>query len=381
MPRVLIIGAGIGGLAAAVAFRRKGWDAAVYEAAPEFRPVGKGIWVPINAVTVLARLGLADPVAHAGWPLDRIEIHAATGVPLAAIDLRPLVSRHGCGTVSVHRATLVGILAAALPPEAFHLGKRLAGFAQTPAGVIAHFEDGTEAAGDLLVGGDGIRSAVRGQLFPGVPLRYSGQTCYHGLVEADLPAELLHTCREVWGGRYRFGFTATGPREVYWFAPVSAPAGAVDRGVVAAGHLKAWYADFPHPVPELIARVRPDDILLTELHDFEPIPSWHAGRVVLLGDAAHAMVPNLGQGGAQAIEDAYVLAESVCGGRELPDALDEYERVRMPKAAAIVNAAWQLGQMSHWQRPAARWLRDRAMRCTPERVSRAMLDRLYRLNY
>lgn len=381
MPRVVIVGAGIGGLVAAVAFRRRGWDAAVYEAAPEFRPVGKGIWVPINAMSVLARLHLADPIAHAGWPLDRIEIHAATSRPLAAIDLRPLTAAHGRGTVSIHRATLVGILAAALPPEAFHLGKRLAGYTQTAAGVVARFEDGTEAAGDLLVGGDGIRSAVRGQLFPGVPTRYSGQTCYHGLVEMALPEGLRHTCREVWGGRHRFGFTATGPREVYWFAPVSAPAGTVDRGVVAAGHLRAWYANFPSPVTELIAKVRPDDILLTELHDFEPIPSWHAGRVVLLGDAAHAMVPNLGQGGAQAIEDAYVLAECVCGGGTLADALDEYENVRMPKATATVRAAWQLGQMSHWHRSAARWLRDHAMRATPQGVSRALLDRLYRLNY
>ena len=93
------------------------------------------------------------------------------------------------------------------------------------------------------------------------------------------------------------------------------------------------------------------------------------------------MVPNLGQGGAQAIEDVYVLAEAVCGGGSLADALDEYERVRMPKAAATVRAAWELGQMSHWQTPAARWLRDHAMRATPQRVSRAMLDRLYRGEY
>ena len=375
MPRVIIIGGGIGGLTAAVAFRRRGWGVAVYEAASEFKPVGKGIWVPPNAMQVLARLGLADAVIHAGWPLDRIQLRTTAGAVLSIVDLDAVKAEFGHTIVSVHRAKLLELLAAGLPPDALHLGHRFNGFTEEPGRVVAHFEGGREASADLLVGADGLRSAVREQLFPGVPLRYSGQTCYRGVSMMDLPAELSHTCWEVWGGRRRFGFSAIGPRQVYWFAPVTAPAGAVE------GFRAEWYAGFPEPIQAIVAASHDLDTIQTDLYDFAPIPRWHAGRVVLLGDAAHAMTPNLGQGGAQAIEDAFVLAERVGGSEPLADALAGYEAVRRPKATWVVKTAWQLGKLSHWQSAPARWLRDRALRWTPGRMSRASTRRLYRLGY
>lgn len=375
MPRVMIIGGGIGGLTAAVAFRRRGWDAAVYEAAPEFKPVGKGIWVQPNAMQVLARLGLADAVARAGLPVERIQLRTSSGAVLSTVDLDAVTAEYGHSVVSVHRAELVEALAAGLPPDALHLGRRFTGFTLEPDRVVARFEDGGEAAADLLVGADGLRSAVREQLFPGVPLRYSGQTCYRGVSAVDLPAGLSNTCWEVWGGRYRFGFSAIGPRQVYWFAPVVSPAGA------AGSFRKEWYAGFPEPIPAILAAADPAEVIQTDLYDFAPIPQWHAGRVVLLGDAAHAMTPNLGQGGAQAIEDAFVLAEQVAGRDSLAEALDAYERVRRPKATWVVNTAWRLGKLAHWQNAPARWLRDRALRWLPGRVARAQTRRLYRLGY
>lgn len=375
MPRVIIIGGGIGGLTAAVAFRRRGWGVAVYEAAPEFRPVGKGIWVQPNAMQVLARLGLADAVARAGWPVERIQLRTAAGAVLSTVDLDAAKAEFGHTIVSVHRAKLVELLAAGLPPDALHLGHRFTGYAEEPGRVVAHFEGGVEASADLLVGADGLRSAVRGQLFPGVPLRYSGQTCYRGVCEVDLPAELSRTCWEVWGGRYRFGFSAIGPRQVYWFAPIVSPPGSAET-------LRAeWYAGFPEPIPAILAASRAEDVLQTDLYDFAPIPRWHAGRVVLLGDAAHAMTPNLGQGGAQAVEDAYVLAERVGGGEPLADALARYEAVRRPKATWVVNTAWRLGKLSHWQNGPARWLRDLGIRALSGRMGRASTRRLYRLGY
>lgn len=381
MLRVLIIGGGIGGLTAAVAFRRKGWDAVVYEATPELRPVGKGIWMPTNAMQVLGRLGLAATVTKAGWPLDRIQLRTKTGTVLSTIDLGLVQAQYGHTTISIHRATLVDILSAGLPPGMLHLGKRFTGFVQEANEVVARFEDGTEVRGDLLVGADGIRSAVREQLFPKVRLRYSGQTCYRGLTEMDLPNGLTKTCWEVWGGRCRFGFSAVGPHQVYWFATVSCQEDGEDRSGATTHQLAEWYTGFPSPIPELVAGARTEDIIRTDLHDFLPIPRWHGSRIVLIGDAAHAMTPNLGQGGAQAIEDAFVLAEQLDGHDSTAEALDRYQRMRMPKAAWIVNTAWRFGQLSHWQNPAARWVRDLALRWTPRWVNRNQLNRLYSLDY
>lgn len=369
MPRVVIIGGGIGGLTAAVAFHQKKWDVAVYEAAPELRPAGKGIWVPTNAMQVLDRLGLAAGVTAGGVPLERIQVRTVSGVGLMTVELGPYKERFGHTTISILRTTLIDRLAAGLPTGTLHLGKRFVRYEERPDGVVARMDDGSEAAGDLLVGADGIRSAVREQLFPGVPLRYGGQWCYRGVSEMRLPAALSHTCLEVWGGRCRFGFSAIGPGQVYWFAPVS---GSLETAGDAS-RLKEWYGGFPAPIPGLVAAARPD-VIRTDLYDFAPIASWHRGRVVLLGDAAHAMTPNLGQGGAQAIEDAWVLAEHA-------EAPGRYEQIRMPKARWVVNAARDFGKIAHWENAAARWVRDLGMRLTPGWVNRRSIDRLYRLDY
>lgn len=126
--------------------------------------------------------------------------------------------------------------------------------------------------------------------------------------------------------------------------------------------------------------MKPGDIIRTDLYDFAPIRSWHGGRVVLLGDAAHAMTPNLGQGGAQAIEDAWVLAGRFAAETPINIALWEYERLRMPKVRAIVGTAWRFGQIAHWQHPTARWLRDRVLRLTPEWVNDRQFRKMYRVS-
>jgi 2-polyprenyl-6-methoxyphenol hydroxylase-like FAD-dependent oxidoreductase len=378
MTRILIIGGGIGGLTAAVALRRRGFEATVYEAAPELRPVGKGIWVPTNAMQVLHRLGLGDAVVKAGWPLERIQLRTAAGRLLLDGDLHRVKAKYGHTTVSIHRAALVRVLAEALPPGALRFGHRCTGVEPDGAGVAARFTGGAQARGDLLVAADGIRSAVREQVFPGVPLRYSGLTCYRGIANLDLPADLARVCWEVWGGLARFGFSAIGPRQVYWFAPITAPA---DSPQPSGEALAAQYADFPVPIPDILRHTPAEEFIRTDLYDFAPIDRWWSGRVVLLGDAAHAMTPNLGQGGAQAVEDAYVLADRLAGCATVEEALREYERLRLPKVRWVVNTAWRFGRLAHLR---GRWpqrLRDLALTWTPGWLSEKQFDWLYALNY
>ena len=150
MSRVLIIGGGIGGLTAALAFHRKGWDVAVYEAAPELRPVGKGIWAPANAMQVLNKLGLAASVAEAGCPLDTIQLRTTSGTVLSTFDLGPVKAQYGHTTISIHRAALIGILSAGLPAGALHLGKRFSRFESSPDQVVAYFEDGSQRSATCL---------------------------------------------------------------------------------------------------------------------------------------------------------------------------------------------------------------------------------------
>jgi len=375
--RALIIGGGIGGLTAALALRRAGFEASIYESAEVLQPVGKGIWVPTNAMRVLAALGVAGDVQSAGWALQAIELCTRYGGLLQRIDLDTIRATYGYTTISIHRSELQKALASQLPAEALHLGKRCTEFAEDGGQLVVRFADGTEAAGDVLIGADGIHSTIRATLFPSVALRDVGQTTYRGVAALELPPHLQRICREVWGGGARMGFSAIGPNEVYWFAPVTAPAGRPDPPGGVAGMLGQLYDNFPAPVPEIIACTPPQDILRTDLYDLVPLRCWHRGRVVLLGDAAHAMTPNLGQGGAQAIEDAFVLAQALAQSPDVEDGLHYYERQRRRRANWITRRARQYGTWAHLERRPAQQMRDFLMRHTPSRVPQRTLAFLY----
>jgi len=379
MARLLVIGGGIGGLTTALAFARLNWDVTVHEAAEKLRPVGKGIWVPINAMRVFAALGLAERISQACCPLRSVELRTAAGTEISTMKLEDLVARFGHTIVSIHRAKLIEILAGAMKPGVLQLGSQFTHFTQKQNRVHAYFADGSELIADVLVGADGIHSRVREQLFPGIRLRYSGQTCFRGVSDFALPEHLSHTCQEIWGGKNRFGFSPVGPRQVYWFAPQLAPAGAVEPADSQGSSLIDSYRHFPSPVPEILAATRIEDIIRTDLFDFPPIAHWLENNVVLLGDAAHAMTPNLGQGGAQAIEDAYILATQFARSLSIAEALTSYERIRILKAAPIVKASWTFGKIAHWQNPFAQWARNAAIRWTPHSIQQKQLDNLYRI--
>ena len=188
---------------------------------------------------------------------------------------------------------------------------------------------------------------------------------------------------EVWGGAARFGFSAVGPSHVYWFGPVTAPAGGATAAVTNTdmATLRERYKDFPDPIPQTLLHTAAADTIRVDLYDFAPLRRWHRGRVALVGDAAHAMTPNLGQGGAQALEDAYALAASLASELNVEAALAQYERVRRPKASRIVRTAWWFGKMAHLEGRWPRRLRNAALRSTPEAVNRRQIDALYALDF
>lgn len=377
--KICIVGGGIGGLATAVALQARGFDAQVHETAAELAPVGKGIWVPTNAMLVLDRLSLGDAVAARGVALERIEVRDVDRRVIQALDLEAVRARFGRTTISIRRADLQAVLAEALAPGTLRLGRQCVGVRREHGATIVRFGDGEEIVADLVVGADGLRSIVREAVEPGVELRYAGQTCYLGMAHARLPAELQRTVWEVWGGRRRFGFSSVGQDTVYWFAPMTAPMRGTARAILEPemNELRAGYAGFPHPIPELLARSEAGTTMRVDLHDFQPIGRWHDGRVVLVGDAAHGMMPNLGQGGAQAIEDAHALATALDAEPDVQRALVRYERVRRPKASRIVRTAWWMGKLAHLEGRWPRRLRDAVLRSTPDAVSQRQIDALY----
>jgi 2-polyprenyl-6-methoxyphenol hydroxylase-like FAD-dependent oxidoreductase len=368
---IVIAGAGIGGLTLGCALARAGLPFVIFERAEELRAAGAGIALSQNAFAALAHLGLEQTARAAGQEMREAAICDHHGRVLMSSQVGHPGRPPGkpaddkvveAGTVAMARADLQAVLLTALEGEV-ELGRAVRGYRARPGGVVVELEDGAEVKADLLVGADGLHSAVRHVMRGREPLRYAGYTSWRALVEdVDLPREDRFT--ESWGPGQRFGIAPIGNRRVYWFAVADAPAGERDEGDPRAGLLDR-FAGWHAPIAEMIEAAEPDRILRTDIYDRPPIDRWIEGYVTLLGDAAHPMTPNLGQGGCQAIEDAVVLASALARFGDVQPALLHYQKRRLARANSFVVRSWRFGQIAHLRTPTMRWLRDRALRAIP----------------
>ncbi|MEU0084518.1 FAD-dependent monooxygenase [Streptomyces sp. NPDC006274] len=364
-----IVGGGIGGLAAAVALHRRGWHVEVLERAPEFTEIGAGISLWPNALHALEALGLADAVRTLGAVEATGGVRDRRGRWLSRTDNAELERRFGHPLVVLHRADLLRVLTEALPgsllPGSEVSGVRDGG--HRPA--VDH--RGGESRPDLVVGADGLRSTVRRALWPDAAgPRYAGYTAWRMVTEPL--AEPLPEGAVTWGRGERFGCTALPGRRMYCFATASLPAGAA-TGPSEYAELLRRFGTWPDPVPALLAAVPADAVLRHDLYDLPPLPSHVHGRVALLGDAAHAMTPNLGQGACQALEDAVTLAHCLDGTPDVAAALRSYDLLRRPRTQAVTRRSARLGAVGQLSWPPAVLLRDTVARLTPTRATvRAM---------
>lgn len=349
---IVIIGAGIGGLTAAIALRHAGQQVEVFERADELREVGAGIALWRNALRAMATIGLADrirpfsvPHLNAGlrrWDGNAIVDASASGQALGELGL------------VIHRATLQAVLADAAGRDTIRLGKTCSGVEQDATGATARFTDGTRARGIAVIGADGLHSVVRAGLHGDEPPTYSGYTSWRSVVKFD-HARLA--TGESWGPGTRFGQVPMANGDVYWFAARNAPPGQRAAGGEKA-ELRRVFAGWHAPIEALIECAQDDGILRNDIFDRPVLSRWGEGRVTLLGDAAHPMTPNLGQGACQAIEDAVALARAFGDTSDVARAIQSYEKARIRRANRIVILSRRIGQMAQWDNPVAIGLRN-----------------------
>jgi FAD-dependent urate hydroxylase len=369
----IIIGGGIGGLATGIALRRIGWTVSIFEQAPELREVGAGLALWANAVRALEKLGVAAAVRALQPPMPSGGIYTWRGMPLITDSSAALAQRIGEISMVLHRADLLAILRQSLPTDTLTLDKRCVRVEQNAAGVTAHFADGSVAQGDLLIGCDGIRSVVRAQLVgDGEPL-YAGYTAYRAVTPFD-PARV--TAGEYWGRGARFGIAPLSGGRIYWFATRNAPAGTHDTPEAARARLLTLFRGWCSPLLEIIKATDPAVILQNDIADRPPLARWSVGCMTLLGDAAHPMTPNLGQGACQALEDAVVLASCLDSTTDLVAALHAYEQRRRARTSQIVQQSRRIGQLGQWQHPLACALRDALTHHVLARVQDRQLDQV-----
>jgi 2-polyprenyl-6-methoxyphenol hydroxylase-like FAD-dependent oxidoreductase len=364
--RAIVVGGGIGGLSAAIALRQAGLAVAVYERAGEVREVGAGLILWPNAMQALALLGLDAAVRAASRPAGGAAIRSWRGDPLLDAIPRDLMHRQfGEPAAAIHRAELLEILVRAFGAADLHLGADATGYTQEGEKVTAGFADGRTATGDLLIGSDGIRSTIRQHLLPGARLRHSGYTAWRAVLPFALDSDHWW---ESFGRGERFGAGALRDTRVYWYATANLPAGTPDDPFGRKQELIERFRGWHDPIGALIAATEEEAILRNDLYDHDPLPRWSDGRVTLLGDAAHATTPNLGQGACMAIEDAVVLARCLRQSSDLPAALRAYEARRKPRTTAITLRSRRLGRIAQWEHPAACAIRDRLLARVPLRL-------------
>lgn len=375
--RALVAGAGIGGLAAAVALRQAGFDPLILERAGEVREAGAGLLLGANAVAALHSLGLSEAASGLGVPTTAGLLRNPSGEVLADLHLPPGRERLGADSVAVSRPELLEALLSAAGEATICTGARVSGFRRVKGGVAVVLAGGEEERGRILVGADGLRSAVRGALHGPRPPRYAGYTAWRGVA---YPAEGLvprGVGLETWGRGARFGCVYIGGGRAYWFATRNTPEGDRDAPGESKkrvlGLLRGWH----EPVEALVRATPEAGIRRDDLYDRAPILRWGLGPVTLLGDAAHPMTPNLGQGAGQALVDAAALGEALSHAPDLEAGLRLYERRRAAPAAALTLLSRCAGVAGQLESPHLAGLRDRAFRAAParlkERQLRAML--------
>lgn len=373
--KAIIIGGGIGGITAAIALKRAGLDVTVYERAEELLEVGSGLPLWTNALRALHVLGLTDELEKSGVQVRSVRVTTWNGDILTDTSNDKHLKKLGTITIVVHRAELLALLLKTLGEENVQLGMNCVGFTQDADGVTANFTSGQKAQGDVLIGADGIHSITRTQLFGFIKPKYVGYTCWRGLA---------HTSRSgletwAWGKGCQFGITPMSQERAYWFVQKYAPKGEEDKSGERKNGLLELFHDWHDPIPAVIEATAETDILRNDIYELQHLHQWSQGRVTLLGDAAHAMTPNLGQGACQAIEDAVVLADCLKDTTNVIAALQNYEKRRITRTYRTTRLAHFIGQAVQWENPILSVSRNIIIKNTP--VSMAIKQFMWLLDY
>jgi FAD-dependent urate hydroxylase len=349
---VVIAGAGMGGLCAALALRQAGHQVHLYERAAELAPVGAAISIWPNGMKVLHALGVGAAAEAVAGDMRAMSYFTHTGALLTRFSLAPLYQQVQQRACPIARAHLQRLLLEAVGEGAVTLGVGCEGYTETDDGVRVQLSNGEAVTADLLVAANGthsaLRSAVAGER---IDRRYCGYVNWNGRVRLDNALGDPHEWAQFVGAHQRVSLMPMGNDEFYFFFDVPLPAGTPNVRDHYRAELREHFQGWAAPVHALIDRLDPAAVARVEIHDTRRVPHLVTGRVALLGDAAHAMTPNIGQGGCQAMEDAWVLARSLEGAATVDAGLKAYEQQR--PVPGLVLKARERAAIIHGEDPAA----------------------------
>lgn len=367
--RFAIVGAGIGGLTLAIAMQRKGFNVSIFENAPSLKPLGAGLALAANAVNGFAEIGISDAVLKAGSVLKKLLIRDDKGRILAETDSEIISKKFNTvNNFTIHRADLHEVLVQHIVGNV-HLGKGCVDFVQTSTGIKLIFQDGSTHDTDYVIACDGIHSIFRKKLLPESQLRYAGYTCWRAVIDNVPPSVDMQVTSETWGKGSRFGIAPLSKGRLYWFACLNAKENDPVMRNFRVKNLLDHFGKFHSPIREILEHTGDEQLIWNDIIDIEPIKKFSFGNIVLIGDAAHATTPNMGQGACLAIEDAVILANTIADSRSVEEAFVAFEQKRIKRTTLVVNDSLKLGRIAQLENPLLIKVRNLLLRLTPQSVA------------
>jgi len=349
--------------------QKLGFEPIVYERAESLNEIGAGIWLQPNALKVMEWLGIKNLMEEAGSKIDRMEITYPNLKPIRTIKKEMVRDEFGNEIISIHRGKLQALLVAAFRKEGkLELGTEYLSHKSDKDSIEITFPHKTIRT-DILLGADGIRSKVRTQLMPYASLRDTKQICWRGIANFALAGKFKRKGREMWGPGIRFGFSEISPKQVYWYAVANST---LTPKNIEKDELKALLKKFDPMVLQLIQNTKSWNT--DTLMDLKRLRSWHTDRVCLIGDAAHATTPNMGQGACQGIEDAYYISNFLSQYERTNEAFSRFESERRKKVDYVVKNSWALGKMAHHS--IGQSVLKLVMKVTPENIINRQMNTL-----
>jgi 2-polyprenyl-6-methoxyphenol hydroxylase-like FAD-dependent oxidoreductase len=368
-----IIGGGIGGTATAVALRQFGHSVTVYERASALNEAGAGMMLWANAMRVFLELGLVEKIRPFGGEMNSFWVRTSNGKVLMDIT----TGDFEVPSVCIRRADLLSVLVNEVPNKHIKLDHTLKNITQINDKVIISFENGVTKEHDAVIGADGIGSIVRKQMFDDCQPVYRGYKIWRGIATYFGDDMTDGVSSETWGIGQRFGILNMGEGRFTWYATANSPRNHIDSPNGRKAELLELFADWHNPINRLISNTKDDVIMKNSASDLPQLKRWVKGRIALLGDAAHPITPNLGQGGGMAIEDALVLAKSLRQESSIETALKLYEKKRITRTKHIQQRSRLMGRIGQWQNPFIVGGREIVTNLLPAKIFEFNLRRVY----
>lgn len=374
----VIMGAGIAGLSAAIALRNIGIEALVVEGSKEIRPVGAGLSLAANAMEALRHLKISEEVIKNGRELASFTLFDKKGNAIKSVSTQPTKSKTNVKNFTIHRAKLHAVLLSKISPENILTGKRSVNMSKTPEGIEITMEDGSTLLTHYLIVAEGIHSPLRKAITSEAMVRYAGYTCWRGI--ADNTALNISETSETLGKEGRFGIVPLANNQIYWFACKNSDRENAFFKNFTVENLVSNFKDYHQPIVKILNATPPGSLIWGDICDINPLQKFAYGNIVLIGDAAHATTPNMGQGACMAIEDAVILANCLEKNSCVTEAFKSFEKRRLGRTHKIVNDSWRLGKIAQLENNFLASLRNIAFRLMPQRLYERQMEAVYQVN-